>query len=452
MDGTVTRRLGKDVTVGLQAGFASGSSENLGVGPVNDIVIDPFTRVDVTAFLTSKHLEVRAFADDFYGFHSLDAEYVGQGLLPARFNLKVADVEAQYIDQLETGKDVVHDLHVGGAYRIKQVDWTYQAQSETENHVGFFIHDEIKIARRFAVVGDYRADYVPYLNRIVQSPRGSVLWHPSRRATLRASVGTAFRTPTFFESYLNVPEQLPIAGGALDEPPKSLFRLNPEHVVTTELGYLNSDSDYFTVDTAVFYNHVDNIIELAPNIPITVGDLLNPGVPTGLQTTQGVYPIFIGGFDNQCQTYDLVGSEIGLRTFPIEGLDVYANTTLMDVKQNNGACTTVQVSDARTSAVKVNTGIQLRTRIGFDGSVDFHYVSQQTWAEQVVDVQQQRIEYQSFHLDPYELLNASVGFRFLKNQAEIRAVGFNLLDDRHREHPFGQVLDRRFMGIFSYKF
>ena len=110
------------------------------------------------------------------------------------------------------------------------------------------------------------------------------------------------------------------------------------------------------------------------------------------------------------------------------------------------------VSDARTSAFKLNTGVQLRTKIGIDGSVDFHYVSPQTWAEAQENVQKQNIEYQSFHLDAYTLLNASVGYRFLKNQAEVRGVAFNLLDDQHREHPFGQLIDRRLMALFSYRF
>ncbi len=45
-----------------------------------------------------------------------------------------------------------------------------------------------------------------------------------------------------------------------------------------------------------------------------------------------------------------------------------------------------------------------------------------------------------------------MGYRFLKNQAEMRAIIFNLLDDEHREHPFGQVIGRRAMAPLSYKF
>ena len=417
---------------------------------------------DVTLFLHSKHFEARTFVNELRGDNALNAAYIGQSLLPASYNLQVVDGEVQYIDQFAFGPSVDNDLHVGAAYRFKSVSWTYQAQDETENHAGFFVHDQIKIGPSLAVVGDYRADYVPYLNRIVQSPRASVLFHPSKQSTIRGIVGTAFRTPTFLESYLGIPVQLPLTGASLisegqrsDNPG---FKVNPEQIFTTELGYLNSESDYFTVDTAFFYNHADNLIELAPNRAVTVGDIANPNVPTAASEQTGLYPVFLGGFENQCQKYNVYGAELGVRTFPAEGLDVYANGTLMDVKEDTSGCSADQLSllanDARTSAVKINAGIQLRNilKLPVDGSVDFHYVSPQTWAEQVEDIQKQAIVYQSLHVDSYELLNASIGYRFFKNQAEIRAVGFNLLDDQHREHPFGQVIGRRVMALFSYKF
>jgi len=460
IDGTVTRQFGKDVTVGLQGGFVQGGIEILGIGPINDLDLNPVTVGDATLFLHSKHIEARTFVNTLRGDNALNAAYVGQSLLAGSYNLQVVDGEVQYIDQFAFGPSVDNDLHVGAAYRFKSVSWTYQAQDETENHAGFFVHDQIKIGPRLAVVGDYRADYVPYLNRIVQSPRASVLFHPTKQSTIRGIVGTAFRTPTFLESYLGIPVQLPLTGASLisegqrsDNPG---FKVNPEQIFTTELGYLNSESDYFTVDTAFFYNHADNLIELAPNRAVTVGDIANPNVPTAPSEQTGLYPVFLGGFENQCQKYNVYGAELGVRTFPAEGLDVYANGTLMDVKEDTSGCSVDQLSllasDARTSAVKINAGVQLRTKPGIDGSIDFHYVSPQTWAEQVEDIQKQAIVYQSLHVDSYELLNASVGYRFFKNQAEIRAVGFNLLDDQHREHPFGQVIGRRLMGLFSYKF
>jgi iron complex outermembrane receptor protein len=454
LDATLTTTLGKDVTVGLRGGYVGGATEFLAIGPVNDTILNPVQATALTAFLDSKHVEVRVFWNSYRGTNALNAAYIGQSLLPAPFNLNVVDAEAQYVDRVEIGKAVENDLHVGVNYRLKTVSWTYQDQDETENHVGFFVHDGVKIGKRFALVGDYRADYVPYLHNIVQSPRGSILFHPSDKSTIRGIVGTAFRTPTFLESYVGVPIQLPVTGGAEYSLPNA--NLKPEHIFTTELGYLNSDSDYFTVDSAVFYNRAENLMELEPTQAITVGDVANGTMPAGAGSSTGFYPLFRGGFENQCQRYEVYGAELGARVFPREGLDFYANATLMDVKQDNSGCSPTQLSllvnDARTSAVKINTGIQLRTKAGIDGSIDVHYVSQQDWAEQVVNVQKQAILYESFHLDPYTLVNASVGYRFLKNRADLRAVAFNLLDDQHREHPFGQVLDRRLMAFFSFKY
>jgi outer membrane receptor for ferrienterochelin and colicin len=455
MDGTVTRQLGRNVTVGLQGGFVQGTAELLGVGSINDILLDPFTSGSVRLFLDSRHFEVRTFFNTLRGDNGINSAYVGQSLLQGAFNLNVVDGEAQYIGEFHLGPHVDDELHVGATYRLKTASWNFQAQNETENHAGFFVHDEVKIGPRLAVVGDYRADYVPYLDRIVQSPRASVLFHPTRQSTIRGIVATAFRTPTFLEAYLGLPLQLPLAGAAalIDQPS---VKLNPEGIFTTELGYLSSDSDYFTFDSAFFYNHATNLIDVAPLRTVTVGDLANPQVPTAASRETGLYPAFLANFENECQKFNVFGAEVGVRTFPLEGLDVYANTTLMDVIEDSSGCTSAQLSllapDARTSAVKVNTGVQLRTRFGVDGSVDFHLVSPQTWAEQVDDLQKQTIVYQSFHLDSYTLLNASVGYRFWKNDAEIRGVAFNLLDDEHREHPFGQYIDRRLMALLAYRF
>ena len=459
LDLRTTERLGKDVTVGLGGGLSQGDIELLGIGPLNDVDLSGYTSTDVTAFLTSKNFEARVFWNRFRTPFGLNEASIGQSLLPGRADENVVDGEAQYIAKFETGKGIDHDLHVGVNYRYKEVSWTYLDETRTENHEGVVVHDEIQVQRVLALVGDIRLDYDPYLGRLVASPRGTVLIHPSKKSTFRGIVATAYRTPTFLESYLSIPVQLPVAGASLasssqrqDDPS---FRVQPEQILSAELGYLNQESDYFTLDVAAYYNRVSNLIELAPNRAATVGDVAQG--TTQPDPASGLYPVFFGGFDNQCQVYNVLGSEVGARVNPVEGLDVYANYTLHLQKQDDSGCSAGQlatiVQDSRTSAHKVNAGVQLRTKPGFDGSVDFHYVSPETWAEQVVNTTAQSIQYQQFHLDPYYLLNARVGFRFLAHdKAEVSAVAFNLLGLDHREHPFGQQVGRRVMGYFSYRF
>jgi outer membrane receptor for ferrienterochelin and colicin len=455
-----TRQLGRDVTLGLGGGLTQGQIEILGIGPLNDVDITNVQASDITAYLNSKNFEARVYWNRFRTPFGVNAQQIGQSLLPGSADQNILDGEVQYIGRFETGKGIHHDLHIGLNYRYKEVQWTYLDRTRYEDHEGLIVHDEVKLGPYVGVVGDVRVDYVPFLATLITSPRGALLVHPSKQSTIRASVATAFRTPTFLESYLDVPVQLPFAGGSLvsQGEPQSRpgYHVQAERIFSTELGYLNQESDYFVVDTAVYYNRVSDLIELASATqPVTVSNvqqgLAQPDPATGL------YPLFLGGWSNQCQTYNVLGAELGVRTFPAEGLDLYANYTLSGVQQDNSACSAEQqaliVPDSRTSTHKLNAGVQLRTKPGFDGSVDFHYVSPQTWTEQVTDVQAQRVVDQAFHLDAYTLLNARVGFRFLeKDRAEVSAMAFNLLGIEHREHPFGQVIGRRVMGYFTYRF
>ncbi|WP_219827616.1 TonB-dependent receptor domain-containing protein [Salmonella enterica] len=109
-----------------------------------------------------------------------------------------------------------------------------------------------------------REHHAPYLERFQQSPRGAILIHPSKQSTLRASISSAFRKPTFLESYLALPIQLPVTGAAqISEGVRredKAFILNAERIVSAELGYLNQESDYFVVDTSFFYNRVSSLI------------------------------------------------------------------------------------------------------------------------------------------------------------------------------------------------
>jgi iron complex outermembrane receptor protein len=451
---SVTRAFGNDVTVRLDGGYTHGFFELLGVGPINDEIIQgDSTQASIS--LDSRHFEARVFWNYQSSRNGSNSAQFGQSLQEGLSLNNVVDGEMQYVGNFELGRGVSDDLHVGADYRLKNVSWTYLGATETEHHFGAFLHDELKIGTRLALVGDYRADYVPYLRRVVQSPRGSVLVHPTARSTIRGSVGTAFRTPTFLESYIGYTIQLPVTGAALTTP-QQYPKVQPEQVFTAELGYMNSDSDYFSFDGALFRNHVSNLIEVSPNQAVSLGDIASGNVNPGLNPSANVYPLFLGGFDNQCQRYDVYGAEVGVRVFPVEGLDIYGNYTLMSVNQDDTGCSALQqaalVTDARTSAHKVNAGVQLRTKPGIDGEIDFHYVSPQDWAEQVTNVEKQQIEYQSFHLAAYTLVNARLGYRFFRDHAEISVVGFNVLGDKHREHPFGQVVDRRVMGMFSYKF
>ena len=73
-----------------------------------------------------------------------------------------------------------------------------------------------------------------------------------KKQAIKASVGTAFRTPVFLESYLDLPVQLQLPALNVRSQQRGFlnpeFRLGPENILSVELGYINRQSDLFDVE------------------------------------------------------------------------------------------------------------------------------------------------------------------------------------------------------------
>ena len=108
--------------------------------------------------------------------------------------------------------------------------------------------------------------------------------------------------------------------------------------------------------------------------------------------------------------------------------------------------------ESRTSTHHVNAGIQYRSELGLDISVDFHFASEQRWLEQVFTTDGGGgVTYGQFDLPAYYLINARIGYRLFDDHLDIGVVGYNITDNRHRQHPFGQELSARFMLTVAYR-
>jgi iron complex outermembrane receptor protein len=377
---------------------------------------------------------------------------VGQSLDLARPSSTILDTFAEYVDQFTTGS-IGHDLHAGANYRLKQVSWSYLDRDRQENWFGVFVQDAIKFSPSFQAVASLRADYVPYLDRVVPAPRGALIYKPTPLSAVRLSGSTAFRSPSFLESYLDVRVPAPSASGAAVSSSSTKFgdpgfRLSEEKVLALDLGYLNQDFDFVNFEVTGYFLQVRDTIDLSntsPESPTT-------NAFNGLFTSAGRYQVADGGWENKCGTYNTFGSEVGARVFPVEGLDFFANYTLnLQRFDRPDGCATVE--NRQTSRHKANAGLQARSKAGVDGELTLHYASDQTWVEiQPPTDGSLNLVARQYDIPAYTLLNARVGYRFLKNQAEVSATGFNLLNHQHRQHPQGQRIGQRFMGFFSYRF
>ncbi|WP_437721371.1 TonB-dependent receptor domain-containing protein [Sorangium sp. So ce861] len=453
IDLRASQRLGPRRELSVGAGYSRSELDIYGIGPFNDYNLE-VANTDASVAYRSENVNARTYYSYLDGTSLLNAAYLGHTLYAGRPRQHIVNAELEFAKTLRAPAAVAHDFHIGLGYRLKATDWSYlDGDMPIEHHGSVFLQDSMKLGDRVTLVASGRLDYVPYLERLIPSPRGSVIVKPTARQAIRLSGSTAFRSPTSLEAYVDLPIQLALPGLELlstTRPPvRSDVIIDPEQIITAEASYLNQQSDYFEFEVTAYYNRVSDLIVLAEPQRVTLSQRAQ-GVG-GLNPETGRYTSGFGGFENQCDVYHVVGGELGGRVYPVEGLDIFANYALnLSEQQRPAGCNAPE--DERTSRHKVNAGVQVRTPIGVDGEVTFHYQSAQAWAEQVPAGTV--IATTVYPLPAYTLLNARLGYRFLDNRAEVSATVFNALDGLGEAplqmHPFGNRIGRRFMGFFRY--
>ncbi|MDQ3033980.1 MAG: TonB-dependent receptor [Myxococcota bacterium] len=369
------------------------------------------------------------------------------GREPARgdFTTGTLDVEAELAQRFELL--VQHDLRVGASYRRKTVRWDFLAQPYEQNHYALFLHDAMQITEWLSVVGSLRADFHPLLAAPVFSPRGAAVVRPSAGSSIRASIGTGFRPPTFLESYLDLERSTAVPG--VHVLARGALGLRPERILSAELGYRNEESELVDVELNAYYNRVDDRIATTQVQPFRLGDLAD-----GYSPSTGSFALGTITFENETPIFDVVGGEAIARVHPVQGLDLYANyaisTTFMTTPE--GATGVLRTDDAPTSTHRVNAGIQYRSDFGLEISVDFHFVSDQRWLEQTWAADDGRgAVLAELDVPAYYLVDARIGYRLLDDALDLGLVGTNITDHRHRQHPLGQELSARFMFTAAYR-
>jgi iron complex outermembrane receptor protein len=455
---------GGDAQVRLDGGWGIRGGVAVSEGSMNFQAIANLRQLDMRGSIFSQSyiqvtspvgLSARVFWNRFAGQNIGSADQLNGGIAQTQ-NTSVnrsdmIDVELMYNTNFDLGS-IHNHLIAGVGYRFKQIDWNWLRDGiQTQNHGAVFLQDTLAFSDDVSLVLSVRGDLHPLLN-VQVSPRGSLVIHPAAGNTIRFAVGSAFRSPTFTESYVLVPQGTPFRGvTAFGSGNPSM---NPERIVSGELGYMNQMTDYFTLEFNAYYNLVFDLITLTQNQIFRLTDYTNgnsiAGTSPGYDPTLNSYVFTTGLYENSPEQFQQAGGEVGARVYPVDGLDLYANYALSYIFPFGGAQGPYH-SDQRTSAHMVNAGFQYRAPFGLDIATDFSWQSSQVWFEQQLDPVR-GIVFQNFPLPDYITLNARIGWRFLDDQLELAVVGYNLAADGHREHPYGQTIPRRFMGTVTVRF
>jgi iron complex outermembrane receptor protein len=460
-DVRLDHRVARNTSVSVSGGVAGGQNEFVAIGALRDFYVDGYQSYLRTDVLLPQGFSLRAF----WNHADLDANQWAQPLggisLATDPVTDVVDVELESLREVDLG--IVQRINIGAGYRYKTARWNWLPNEPKEHHASIFLQDEAILADSLRAIFSIRLDRHPLLvdiddadftERYALSPRGALVWRLLPGHSLHATAGTAFRTPTFLESYIGT--AVPTTTDAVVVRNVGNRDLLPERIFSTELGWRSEPaSSRYGLDATAYFNRVSSLIQLSA---LQAWPTDEPNYDPGA----GVWYAGDTTYYNVDQDYDALGFELGGKVFPTDGLDLYASGAYERIEQGSARIES-------TSPVKLSTGAQLRAR-DFTVAADMHFVSAQTWALRSFDEAGQIME-TDVDLPAYVWAGARLSYLVPGSRLELAIAGQNLLSflqeavrpadgdtsevatptSTHREHPLGQPIPISVHGTMTYR-
>ena len=299
-----------------------------------------------------------------------------------------------------------HSAILGATWRQNRIHLS-EEQDYKQRLYGAYVQDHYTNDHGVSVVGGIRYDHHALTGDHL-SPRVSAVYSPRRGESLRASIATAYRNPSFFESYLDLHQGEVMPGISLwwhgnDE-------LGAEKITSYDIGYQAVVSPRLRWEINAFYNKLDDFIVKAmvagpPDLEFTY---LNDGSATAR------------------------GAETAIAFIASPNLRGFANYSYQHLSDDSNG-----ISARSAPQNKLNLGLSY-TRSGFRADAYMDYVSSTEWDGRL--------------LPSYNLVNTRIGYLLPTMDLEVFVAGFNIFKDSHREFPTGVEIGRRITAGVHYKF
>ena len=320
-------------------------------------------------------------------------------------------------------------LTAGINYRHNTLSHNFIDRFRTEDRLGLYVQGEWKPSPMFQVVGGVRYDLDTFINPTL-SPRASFLFSPLPDHTIRATVAVGYRPPVFFQTFGDNFAVITLPPPSPSPPPinvKGNGNLGPEGIVSYDLEYQGWYLQHrLRVRAAAFFNHIS--------------DLITATVPAPIQ----------GG------VADIYGGEAGIEFLATRWLSGFGNVAYQEIGQ-----TLTGPSQRGGPRFKYNAGLRAQWENGLSGEIAYHWVGAASY-----QLSSAFSMFSAFgvvppdpHVGNYHLLNLRGAYRFwqeaatagYRREAEVAVSVFNALNDKHREHPLGDLLGSRVMGWLTVK-
>jgi iron complex outermembrane recepter protein len=309
-------------------------------------------------------------------------------------------------------------LSYGMDYRHNTVSSNFLDEFSREDRFGVYIQDEWQITKKLSTTGGIRLDLHKEINP-TYSPRFAIIYRLLPDHTIRGTIALAFRPPTIFETHTDS-RSVSFSGTAVLTGSRLL---SPEEIVSYEIGYQGWFFKHrLRARADLFFNHISNLIT---SVEKPVGSNMSTFVNGGKA--------------------DIHGGEVGIEFWPLPWLSGFVNYSYQKIGQTLTGAIRRAAPD-----FKINTGLRGEWDNGLNAEVALHYVGGETYPTNILF---------SFatppvnsRVDSYALVNVRAGYRFWNDQLEASVSIFNALNDKHREHPLGEIIGSRVMGWVTYHY
>ena len=145
-------------------------------------------------------MEIGAFVNrTSAGFNSILSQDPSGRLLDGHMNSSTYDISLKDTKFLG-GR---HLLSYGASARYVALDFTLAPEGDGRSELGFYVNDEIFLSDRWRWIVGSRADRISVLDRIVLSPRTTLIFKPAPTQAFRVSYNRAFRAPSLSNTFLD---------------------------------------------------------------------------------------------------------------------------------------------------------------------------------------------------------------------------------------------------------
>jgi iron complex outermembrane receptor protein len=331
-------------------------------------------------------------------------------------------------------------LTLGASYRRNVARAPFFGKPVTQDLWAVFFENQWRPVDRWTLVASGRLDRHP-LTDYTFSPRGSIIFQPEERQTLRLSAGSSFRNPTLAENHLRLLEPTPNPGTDVPNPPYSTLQfdvlgdrgLEPEKMTVVELAHMGRFGRFRTT-TAAYRYVLSNMIH---NTSLSAVSVVPPTME--LMTSFGN-----GG------SMKAWGGEFGVDFLAGKGVTCFANYSYVSLKSDQSSSNLGNLA-LSTPRHKINGGIRF-AGAGWRANLWADWVDEVFWGNTSITAPAN-----DRRVPAYTLLNGRISYMFSGHLRglELGVNAFNFANKKHYEfdsQSYGEIIKARWMATASYRF